>query len=133
MIYVVDDDPSFLSAVCRLIQVEGYAVDRMSTLAEFKARLPLTEPSCVLADVMLDGETGLDVGDILAGARQTVPIVYMSATDQRAKIEAASAAGAVPCLRKPIEAEELFAALETALAGQPNTPVSFQKKENDHK
>ena len=115
-IYVIDDDPSFLSAIARLIRVGGFAVDRMHTLAEFKCKLPLTEPACILADVMLAGESGLDVIGILEDAGQSPPIVFMSATDQRDTIEAASAAGAVPCLRKPVEADDLFDALNAALA-----------------
>jgi len=121
-IYVIDDDPSFLSAVVRLIRLKGYTVDGMNSLTEFSARLPLTEPNCVLADVMLAGESGLDVGGILNAANQPAPIVFMSATDQRDTIEAASAAGAVPCLRKPMEADELFTALETALDAFPQSP-----------
>ncbi len=125
-IYVVDDDPSFLSAITRLIRVGGFAVDSMHTLAEFKSRLPLTEPACVLADVMLAGESGLEVVGILESERQTVPIVFMSATDHRDTIEAATAAGAVPCLRKPVEAEDLFAALEQALLSH-----SLQKRQSE--
>lgn len=123
-IYVIDDDPSFLSAVVRLIRIGGYTADGMQSLAEFNTRLPLTRPACVLADVMLAGESGLEVGDILAEANQLTPIVFMSATDQRDMIEAASAAGAVPCLRKPMEADELFAALKTALGALPQSQNS---------
>ena len=128
-IYVIDDDPSFLSAVVRLIRVGGYAVDGMQTLSDFKTRLPLASPACVLADVMLAGESGLEVGDILATANQSVPIVFMSATDQRDTIEAASAAGAVPCLRKPVEADELFAALGTALGTATRLEIPHIQKE----
>ena len=115
-VYVIDDDASFLSAITRLIRVGGFSVDSTQSLAEFRSRLPLTEPACVLADVMLAGECGLDVVDILESEAQLAPIVFMSATDQRDTIRAASAAGTVPCLRKPVEADDLFAALQTALA-----------------
>ena len=128
-IYVIDDDPSFLSAITRLIRIGGFAVDSMQTLAEFKSRLPLTEPACILADVMLAGESGLEVGGILEGASQTAPIVFMSATDQRDKIEAASEAGTVPCLRKPVEADDLFAALAAALDSVPKLKLNDTNEE----
>jgi FixJ family two-component response regulator len=129
-IYVIDDDSSFLSAITRLIRVGGFAVDGMNTLAEFRSRLPLTEPACVLADVMLAGESGLDVVGILESVNQSAPVVFMSATDQRDTIEAASAAGVVPCLRKPLEADDLFAALETGLQQAPHYQSINLVKEN---
>ena len=63
-IYVIDDDPSFLSAVSRLIRTSGYAVESLRSLGEFEAMLPLSEPSCVLADVILAGESGLRWRDL---------------------------------------------------------------------
>jgi FixJ family two-component response regulator len=129
-IYVVEDDPSFLSAVARLIRTGGYSVEGMSTLDDLRSSLPLSAPCCVLADVILGGESGLDIPSMLAEHDVHVPIVFMSATDQRDTIAAASAAGDVPCLRKPVEANDLFAALESALDGsnQPQPTPIFPKR-----
>ena len=114
-IYVIDDDPSFLSAVSRLIRISGYAVESLRSLSEFEAILPLSEPSCVLADVILAGESGLRAGEILAERGQRSAIIFMSATDNSEQIATASALGDAPCLSKPFEADDLFAALDAVL------------------
>jgi len=114
-ILVVDDDRSFLKAVLRLIRTQGYDVCGTETLAEFEAELPKCDPECVLADIVLRGESGLSIPEILKQHNSSVPVIFMSATDERSEIETAGNLGVVPCLRKPIEASELFSAIDVAL------------------
>jgi len=111
---VIDDDPSFLTAVVRLIRMGGYDARGFSTIAGLSSRLPFPENCCVLADVVLRGESGLDIPDMLRARGEPAAVVFMSATEDRDKIKTASSRGAVPCLKKPIEATTLFEALETA-------------------
>ncbi len=111
---VIEDDRSFLSAIMRLIRMDGYSVLGVSSLEEFRNLLPLKEETCVVTDIMLSGESGLDVPAILHEARQVAPVIFISATDDRSLIKAVSALSSSPVLRKPIEAEKLFDALRKA-------------------
>jgi len=121
-IMVVDDDPSFLPAVVRLIRTGGYDAHGFGTIADLRSALPFPHKSCVLADVVLHGESGLEIPEILRTQGEPAAIVFMSATEDRDKIEVASSLGAVPCLKKPVEAAVLFDALEIALRGNPEMP-----------
>ena len=114
-VMVVDDDPSFLPAVVRLIRTGGYDVQGFENIDGLRARLPLPENCCVLLDVVLRGESGLDIPGMLRARGEPAAVVFMSATEDRDKIETASSLGIVPCLKKPLEATTLFEALEIAL------------------
>lgn len=115
-IYVVDDDAAFLRAVVRLIRVGGYDPVGLGSIDALLGHLPFPARSCVLADILLDGETGLDIPERLAAAGAAVPVLFMSATDDEAILAAANGGSGTPdCLRKPIEARQLLDALETAL------------------
>ena len=113
-IIVIDDDRSFLSAIVRLINTGAYSATGLCSLVELRDRLPLHDDVCVLTDILLAGETGLDVPEILKKNGFPGPVLFMTATDDLALIEAAASLSSAPCLRKPIEADTLFEALEQA-------------------
>lgn len=114
-VFVVDDDAGFLAAVLRVLRASGYEAHGVSTLAEFKNLLPLPASSCVLADLYLNGECGMDIPAILLAEKQAVPIVFMSATDDTELVSAANAASKVRYLRKPFEAKDLIDRLNQAM------------------
>nr|WP_245220553.1 MULTISPECIES: response regulator [unclassified Ruegeria] len=128
-IFVLDDDSSVRSALGRLLKAKGFAEKQLDSLASLRAALPLPVDSCLLVDVVLDQESGLDVPGILNGRNEMVPIVFMSATDDEEKLAKADTAGATRCLRKPFEAEELFAALEAAISACRHAPDLDLEKE----
>ncbi len=113
-IYVVDDDAAFLRAILRLIRLGGYEPIGVRSISALVALFPLPKNSCVLADVLLDGESGLDIPSRLAAENVDAPVIFMSATDDEAMLDAAGRSVGRPCLRKPIEARQLFAALDAA-------------------
>ena len=131
---VVDDDPSFLSAVVRLIRTGGYEVQGFETIDALLSELPLPLNCCILADVVLRGESGLDIPGKLCRRGDQTPIVFMSATDDQSEIDIASSDGAAPCLRKPFEADVLFTSLDVALRRAAKTEInSHQGKWSRHR
>jgi FixJ family two-component response regulator len=122
-VFVVDDDSSFLAAVCRLIRAGGLEATGAGRLSDLYARLPLPARSCVLVDIILNGERGLEIAGVFRDRGETAPVVFMSATDDPSTLLAADQAGATPCLRKPFEAHELFGSIETALSETISTTV----------
>ena len=110
------------AALARLLRARGYAVKGLPDLAALDTALPLPAQSCLLVDIVLGRENGLDVPAHLAARNQMAPIVFMSATDDEEKLASADTAGAVRCLRKPFEAASLFAALDSAL-GAAAVPI----------
>ena len=130
-VFVIDDDPAFLNAVMRLIRVADFTVEGYPAISAFRERFPLQRSGCVLVDIILDGENGLDVPDVLLAANEKLPVVFMSATEDPNTIDAAGRRSGHPCLKKPIEAQDLFAALEAAFDASGNDLPPPQKKTNN--
>lgn len=128
-IIVLDDDSSVRAALARLLNAKGFAVQQLDGLASLRAAFPLPDDSCLLVDIVLGQESGLDVPGILADRNAMVPVVFMSATDDEEKLSKADNAGATRCLRKPFEADELFGALEEAVHDALRSPTLHCEKE----
>ena len=79
-ILIVDDNPSFRSAVRELLAARGYTVvgeaDCGRSALEAAARLA---PDGVLLDVHLGEECGVDVARVLTGAQPSLDVVLVSA------------------------------------------------------
>lgn len=61
IIHVVDDDSSFLKAVSRLLRAGGYAVKNFTSAAEFLDYRAPDIPGCILLDLSMPEQTGLDL------------------------------------------------------------------------
>jgi FixJ family two-component response regulator len=118
-ILVVDDDPEILAAFRALFELEGYACETHAAAAELLAALVREEagfpgPCCLLCDVMMPGQNGLELQRHLA-ARPELPMILMSGVSGASEVADAFRAGAVDFLIKPIDADELLAVVVQAL------------------
>ena len=115
IIYVVDDDESFRSAVGRLLQVLDYEVTLFDS-AEAFLRSDRSKADCLLLDVRMPGFDGLALQAELQRRLNVLPIVFVTAhADVRATVTAIKA-GAEDFLIKPVSTDELIAAVKRALA-----------------
>ena len=116
LVSVVDDDPSVRRSLARLVKGAGYRVEAFASADEFLARPPEEGPACLLLDVRMPGLTGLDLQETLAIAAHSTSIVFITGyRDVRASVKAMKG-GAVDFLTKPVNDEELLAAIERAVA-----------------
>lgn len=60
-VFVVDDDPSFLQGMVRLLRASGYSVEGYSSAKEFLARRPANAEGCVLLDMHMPDMDGLEL------------------------------------------------------------------------
>ena len=118
-IHVVDDDPSFLTAVERRLRHAGYEVATYATAQHLLDNLPTdNEPSCLLLDVRIPGLGGPSLQERLIELGSTLPIIFISGyTDIPITVRALKA-GAHDFLTKPVASDELLRAIEKALAHQ---------------
>lgn len=123
-VIVIDDDRSFLSAIVRLINTGVYSATGLCSLAELRDKLPLQDRTCVLTDLFLAGESGLDVPEILGKSGFSGPVLFMTATNDVALIEVAASLSPAPSLRKPIKASTLFDALDLAFNAEATRSMS---------
>ena len=114
LIYVIDDDPSLLRALRRLLGAGGVRVCTVSSAEEF-LESPRATPACLVLDVHLGGLSGLDLHERLLAAGRRIPVVFITAHDDVITRERARRAGAIDYLRKPFNDETLIAGIQRAL------------------
>jgi DNA-binding NarL/FixJ family response regulator len=112
---IVDDNASFLEAASALLEREGLTVAAVATSIDEAVRQ--TEafwPDVVLADVMLGGESGLDLAKELAERNHGVKVIFVSTVseaDLAELIADTTAIGFVPKTKlSAAEVERLVAA-----------------------
>src|SRR5512147_1570318 len=81
LVAVVDDDPSILRALQRLLGATGFSVKTFGSGEELLASEDLDRFHCLVLDVHLNGLSGFDVQDHLADMSRRIPIVFITAHD----------------------------------------------------
>jgi FixJ family two-component response regulator len=117
LIGVVDDDASILRALRRLLGAAGFAVKTFRSGEELLAWRDLDTLECLVLDVHLNGLSGFDVQERLAGRQHTTPIVFITAHDDASTRERARRTATTQYLRKPFDEHALLQAILVALAG----------------
>jgi FixJ family two-component response regulator len=97
-----------------LLRAAGYAVRTFLT-AEAFLREPPSSFACAIVDLRLTGMSGLDLQAELAGRVSAPPIIVITAHGDVASARAALLAGAIDFLEKPIDNDELLAAVHGAM------------------
>ncbi|MEO6381231.1 MAG: response regulator, partial [Nitrobacter sp.] len=76
-VFVVDDDLSVREALVLLLKIEGYAARAFGDGASFLEAIRSTSPACVILDLHLPGDSGLDILRKLAAERVAAPILVI--------------------------------------------------------
>ena len=118
MVYIVDDDVSFQTAIRRRLQLAGYEVQIYSSAEQFLDQQPHdnNRSGCLLLDVRIPGLSGPELQGRLHEAGSTVPIVFVSARNDINTVVRTVKAGAEDFLIKPVTSDVLLAAIERAIA-----------------
>ena len=117
-VFVVDDDASVHKSLARLLTSVGYKVQTFESARAFLARpqTPPEGPQCLILDIRMPGLSGLDLQTSLRSSGAHIPIVFSTGFGDVASSVRAMKIGAVDFLTKPIDEEELLAAVERGLA-----------------
>ena len=118
LISVVDDDVSVLRATTLLIESFGLRVAGFESADAFLKSDLLHETSCLIVDVRMPGMSGLQLQSHLATMSRKIPIIFVTAYDDKASRRQALQAGAVAFLGKPFTDEILLQTIGSALRGQ---------------
>jgi two-component system, LuxR family, response regulator FixJ len=114
-VFVVDDDEAVRSSLSRLIRSAGWQVEACASANEFLERLPFAGTACVLLDVQMPDLTGPQLYEAMCARGQPLPSVFLTGHGDVATGVRAMKRGAVDFLLKPVDDEELLAALDHAL------------------
>ena len=116
VIHIVDDDPSFRTAISRVLNVSGYQVVGYESAACFLRAAGNARPGCILLDVQMPALGGLQLQEELAKLSRSWPIIFMTGHGDIPTTVRAIKAGAEDFLSKPVSREILLPAIEHALA-----------------
>jgi FixJ family two-component response regulator len=114
IVYVVDDDLSVRESLELLIRHAGWQPVLLASAQEFLSRSHVEIPSCLVLDVSLPGNSGLDLQEQLAG-QTAMPIIFITGYGDVPMSVRAMKAGAVEFLVKPFNDEALLSAIRGAL------------------
>ncbi|AXA44649.1 response regulator transcription factor [Rhizobium leguminosarum] len=116
IVHIIDDDRSYRTATARLLTAYGHKVEAYESGDQFLACLPGCEPGCVLLDLQMPGQTGLQIQRQLRELAPLFPIVFLTGEgDIKTGVEAMKA-GAQDFLEKPGSVAVLMETIERALA-----------------
>jgi len=115
IIHVVDDDPSFLKALSRLLRAGGYPAQTYSSASEFLRRNDPESRGCIIVDLRMPGQSGLELQERLATSGSQVPVIFLTGHGDIPTSVRAMRDGAVDFLTKPVKRRDLFEAIERAL------------------
>jgi len=115
IVYVVDDDESFLTAISRLLRANGFSVRTFSSAHEFLAQRDTETPGCVLADLRMPGMNGLDLQSALAQSANPLPMLFLTGHGDIPSSVRAMRDGAEDFLEKRAPKETLLDAVTRAL------------------
>jgi len=113
-VFAVDDDAIVLRAIERMLRSHNIAVEGFTSPEAFLARPPYDGISCLLLDLKMPGMTGLDVQTAMSGKGISMPIIFLSAQSDVPSTVRAMRGGAVDFLEKPVDEDQLLAAIERA-------------------
>ena len=108
LICVLDDDPSMLRAIERLLRSSGLAVQKFSEPAAFLATVQQNQCRLVILDVWMPDVNGLEVQAALRQSSPKTRIIFISGRDDPSVRQAAVDAGAFAFLAKPFDHKVLL-------------------------
>ena len=117
IVLVVDDDPGMLRGVKRLLREHGYDGVLFPSAEAFQNHDNFEEVACIILDINLNDESGIDLRHRLKAAGISVPVIYITANDNPAVRMAALESGCLAYLTKPFSAQSLIEPIEKASAG----------------
>jgi FixJ family two-component response regulator len=117
LVFVVDDDPGTLKGVRRLLREHGYDSVLFPSAEAFRHYHDFDAGCCLILDINLDQESGIELKRGLASEGISLPVIYITANDNPAVRLAALASGCVAYLTKPFAAMSLLEQVAKASAG----------------
>jgi FixJ family two-component response regulator len=115
VVFIVDDDRSFLMATARLLQASGFAVRTFISASDFLAQRDAQGPGCVVADLQMPGLTGLELQSTLASTSNPLPLVFLTGHGDISSTVQAMRGGAEDFLEKRAPKAQLLGAIRRAL------------------
>jgi len=114
-ILVIDDDVELRNSIECLLRSVGLRTKLFASVSDFLKSEPTDGPSCLVLDVRLPGQSGLEFQRELAAAGRELPIIFITGHGDVPMTVQAMKAGAIEFLMKPFDDEVLLSAIRNAI------------------
>ena len=132
---IVEDDKSFLQRLARAMEGRGFTVTTAESVADGLTQLETASPAFAVVDMRLEDGNGLDVISALKRRRPDARAIILTGYGNIATAVNAVKLGAVDYLSKPVDADDVAAALlalEGRKAEPPENPMSADRVRWEH-
>jgi FixJ family two-component response regulator len=114
-ILVIEDDVELRHSIGRLLRSVGLNTKLFGSVSDFLKSKPADGPSCLVLDVRLPGQSGLEFQRELAAAGRELPIIFITGHGDIPMSVQAMKGGAIEFLTKPIRDQEFLDAIQLGL------------------
>ena len=114
-VLIIDDDPDLRSSVGRLLRSVGMDARLFASVPDFLKSNRPNGPSCLVLDVRLPGQSGLDFQRELATSNIQLPIIFITGHGDIPMSVQAMKGGAIEFLAKPFREQDLLEAIRLGL------------------
>ena len=132
---IVEDDRSFLQRLAKALEQRGFTVSTAESVADGLLMVQQVAPAFAVVDMRLGDGNGLDVISALKRRRPEARGIILTGYGNIATAVNAVKLGAVDYLAKPVDADDVVAALlahDHATIGPPENPMSADRVRWEH-
>ena len=130
IVHVVDDDDLARKGTARLLTAAGFEARTYASAGEFLETVDPDGSGCIILDVRMPDQSGLDLQVALAKRAVTLPIIFMTGHGQIPDSVRAIQRGAVDFLTKPADADVILAAVSRALEQDAAARAAREHRQN---
>jgi FixJ family two-component response regulator len=128
-IFIVDDDISVRRGISLLLISAGYTVEAFGNIRDLLQNEGINIPGCILLDIFLGEESGLELQDAVRNKFKNIPIIFITGHGDIPMSVQAIKKGAVNFLQKPVDDQILLRSVDEAVR---SSQYLFNKQiEND--
>jgi FixJ family two-component response regulator len=114
LIAIVDDEPSVLRGLSRLLNTHNFKTEVFKSGEAFLESGATNDVACIVLDIHMGGISGIEMRRRLAARGSRIPVIFMTAIDSAAVRKEAIEVGCAAFLPKPFSGQELIGAIRKA-------------------
>ena len=114
-IYLAEDDDATRTAIGLMLECEGLPVTGFASCDALCAAVDPASADLLILDIQMPGMSGLELLERLRGGQHAPPVILMTGNPTSHVRSRAASAGAIACLEKPFQGDELVDLVKRAL------------------
>jgi FixJ family two-component response regulator len=116
VVAIVDDDPSVLKGLARILDASHFTTQIFNCAEAFLDRDLTSSIACIILDIHLSGMSGIEMQRRLTEMGSTTPVIFITSHDSASVRSEAMDAGCAAYLQKPFSGHVLIDAIRSAMS-----------------